>query len=220
MAERKERPGVMLYFDVFRPLLNRLDDKQCGQLLRMVIDYAEHGEVHDNLDPLLGMAFDLIRPKLDHDAERYEESREQRQYAVYCRKQRKAGEPILEITEWRLSRNVQQNIGPIYPDDESNGPIYLKSGSIGPYPSTSTAPATSTVPAIAPAPAISGESSGNGEVEEFKGEGAGANVIDLRNRWLYAKEKGDMTEALNLSNMLFRMGYNINPSTGELTERT
>ncbi len=214
MAERKERPGVMLYFDVFRPLLNRLDDKQCGQLLRMVIDYAEHGEVHDNPDPFLGMAFDLIRPKLDHDAERYEESREQRQYAVYCREKRKAGEPYMEISEWRLSRNVQQNNGPISPDNESNGPISPDYRNIGSYPSTSTAPA------IAPAPAIARESSENGEVEGFKGEGAGANVIDLRNRWLDAKEKGDMTEALNLSNMLFRMGYNINPSTGELTERT
>ena len=136
MAERKkERPGVMLYFDSVRPALNRLDDMKCGQLFRAVVDYAEYGEIKD-LDPLVGMAFDLLVPRIDRDAERYEESREQRQYAVYCREKQKAGEPCLKIAEWRLSRFKPPdngNIGPISPDNKS----------IGPYPSTTTSSSTS-----------------------------------------------------------------------------
>ncbi|MCR5575687.1 MAG: DUF6291 domain-containing protein [Oscillospiraceae bacterium] len=124
MAERKkDRPGVMLYFDSVRPALNRLDDLQCGRLFRAVVDYAEYGTIPE-LEPLVGMAFDLLVPKIDRDAEKYEESREQRQYAVYCREKQRAGEPCLKIEEWRLSRYMPPdsgNIGPISPDIEKNG---------------------------------------------------------------------------------------------------
>lgn len=204
--ERKERPGVMLYFDVFRPLLNRLDNEKSGQLLRAVIDYAEHGEVHDDLDPLTGMAFDLIRPKIDHDAEKYEESREQRQYAVYCREKQKAGEPCLKISEWRLSRYAK-DIGPISTDNGKNG-SYL-STSISPSIPTNTSAFISTT----------GEATRAGEAEGYKGEGAGDSASDLRNRWRDAKENGDMAEALNISNALFRMGYDLDHITGELSKR-
>ena len=112
-GRKKDRPGVMLYFDSVRPALNRLDDTQCGQLFRAVVDYAEYGVVPE-LDALVGMVFDLLVPKIDRDAEKYEETREQRQYAVYCREKQKAGEPYLKIAEWRLSRSKppsNENIG-------------------------------------------------------------------------------------------------------------
>ena len=34
MAKQKERPGVMLYFDAIRPAIRRMDEAQCGHLLR------------------------------------------------------------------------------------------------------------------------------------------------------------------------------------------
>lgn len=206
MAERKERPGVMLYFDIFRPLLNRFDDEKAGSLLRAVMDYSELGVVYDDQDPLVGMAFELIRPKLDYDAERYEESREQRQYAVYCREKQKAGEPCMKISEWRLSR-YSQNIGPISPDNENNGS----------YPSISVSPSipTNTSAFIS----TTGKETRAGEAEGYKGEGEGDSASDLRNRWRDAKENGDMAEALNISNALFRMGYNLDHITGELSKR-
>ena len=84
MADGKARPGVMIYFESVRPALSRLDNEQCGALFRAIIDYAEYGAVPD-LEPMTGMAFDLLRPKIDRDAEKYEESREQRQHAVSIR---------------------------------------------------------------------------------------------------------------------------------------
>ncbi len=209
--ERKERPGVMLYFDVFRPLLNRLDNEKSGQLLRAVIDYAEHGEVHDDLDPLTGMAFDLIRPKIDHDAERYEESREQRQYAVYCREKQKAGEPCMKISEWRLSR-YSQNIGPISPDNDNNGS----------YPSTSPTVSTSVSPEVSPSSyrPKSGETTGGVKGEGCKGEGArGGSAEDLQTAWKAAKVAGDYDAAMKIDGDLCRMGYSIDPYTGKLSKR-
>ena len=32
MAEGKQKPGVMIYFDSIRPALTRLNDEQCGSL--------------------------------------------------------------------------------------------------------------------------------------------------------------------------------------------
>ena len=168
MAERKkDRPGVMLYFDSVRPALNRLDDTKCGQLFRAVVDYAEYGVVPE-LDALVGMVFDLLVPKIDRDAEKYEESREQRQYAVYCREKQKAGEPCLKIAEWRLSRYKPpdcENIGPISPVIEKNGS----------YPSASISTTPSVSPSITPSASISSSAkgAGKGEAEGYKGDGEG-----------------------------------------------
>ena len=205
MAERKkDRPGVMLYFDSVRPALNRLDDTQCGRLFRAVVDYAEYGVVPE-LDALVGMVFDLLVPKIDRDAERYEESREQRQYAVYCREKQKAGEPCMKIAEWRLSRYQP-------PDNDSNGPISPDNKNIGPYPSTTTSPSTSTT--------TSANTTGKGEAAGYKGEGEGKPTpAMLQAEWKEARRNGENEKALALVNALFRQGYNIDFGTGELSRR-
>ena len=122
-GKSKERPGVMLYFDAVRPVISRLDETQCGVLLRSIMDYAQYGVVPE-LDSMTGLAFDMLVPKIDRDAERYEESREQRQYAVYTREKKRSGEPVMSIGEWRLfrQREDEKNIGPIRPDI---GPLHL-----------------------------------------------------------------------------------------------
>lgn len=167
VGRKKDRPGVMLYFDSVRPALNRLDDTQCGQLFRAVVDYAENG-VSPELDALVGMVFDLLVPKIDRDAEKYEESREQRQYAVYCREKQKAGEPCLKIAEWRRSRFKP-------PDNESIGSISADNESIGSYPSTSISVSPTISPSISPSTSISpsGNTARKETVEGYKGDGEG-----------------------------------------------
>lgn len=146
------RPGVMLYFDSIRPALNRLDDLKCGQLFRAVVDYAEFGAVPE-LDPLVGMVFDLLVPKIDRDAEKYAESREQRQHAVYVREAKRRGEQPLTISEWRVHRELSSDIEPISPDIEKNGA----------YPSTSISPTPSVSPSITPSVSTSPSAWGEGK---------------------------------------------------------
>lgn len=67
----KKKPGVMLYFDRLT-FLDRLDDSQRGRLFTAIINYARDGEVPQIEDLALGMAWDILRPVLDLDAERYE----------------------------------------------------------------------------------------------------------------------------------------------------
>ena len=70
MAE-KDRPGVMLYFDL-RPSLKRLSLEDKGLLFECILNYAQYGELPD-LDGMPGIAWDFIRPRIDRDAERYDE---------------------------------------------------------------------------------------------------------------------------------------------------
>ena len=67
----KEKPGVMLYFDRL-PYLNRMDDVQRGRLFLWIMEYAQYGVVPEIEDPMLGMAWDMVKPAIDLDTERYE----------------------------------------------------------------------------------------------------------------------------------------------------
>lgn len=88
----KKRPGVLLYFDV-RPSLRRLSLEEKGQLFEAILDYGELGEP-PQFDGMLGIAWDFIQPRLDVDADRYDQRCRQAQEAAQKRwgKQSDAGE--------------------------------------------------------------------------------------------------------------------------------
>ena len=90
MAE-KERPGVMLYFDL-RPSLKRLSLEDKGLLFECILDYAQYGELPE-LDGMPGIAWDFIRPRIDRDAERYQEVSESRRQAAKKRWEKQAETP-------------------------------------------------------------------------------------------------------------------------------
>ena len=215
-ARQKERPGVMLYFDAVRPAISRLDETQCGVLLRSVMDYAQYGVVPE-LDPMTGLAFDMLVPKIDRDAERYEESREQRQYAAYTREKKRSGEQALSIAEWRLAR--------LRTDERDNGPLRLDNG---PLPSAST-PSPAPTPTPAPASAsISTASSSSAAAagEGYKGEGhrgegyrGEGEARRLFAQWLQALETKDNKTAMKLDGQLYALGYQADIATKELRRR-
>ena len=80
----KPMPGVMLYFDRLS-FLDRLDDAQTGRLFRAVIRYARDGEEPEIDDVMFGMAWDVLRPMLDYDAQRYAEVSEKRRLSALRR---------------------------------------------------------------------------------------------------------------------------------------
>ena len=204
--KQKERPGVMLYFDDVRPVISRLDEIQCGVLLRSVMDYAQYGVIPE-LDPMTGLAFDMLVPKIDRDAERYEESREQRQYAGYVREKKRSGEQALSIAEWRLARlrAGESDNGPILPD---NGPI--PSTSASPSASTSATTTASASPSTSLSP--SADTSGEGS----KGEEEARRIFA---EWLRALDARDKVLALKLGGQLYSLGYQADKTTRQLTKR-
>lgn len=96
MAE-KERPGVMVYFDL-RPCLKRLSLEDKGFLLEAILDYAQYGAPPE-LDGMAGVAWDFIRPRIDRDAERYEEIVENKRKAARKRwdKQEEVSQPDADV---------------------------------------------------------------------------------------------------------------------------
>ena len=219
--KQKERPGVMLYFDDVRPVISRLDEIQCGVLLRSVMDYAQYGVVPE-LDPMTGLAFDMLVPKIDRDAERYEESREQRQYGGYVREKKRSGEPALSIAEWRLAklRAGEPDNGPIRPD---NGPIPPDNGSMrpdnGPIPSATASPTASTSPSAPASPSASSSTSlfTDASGEGSKGEG---EARELYAQWLRALDARDNILALKLGGQIYSLGYQADKTTRQLTKRS
>ena len=80
----KPMPGVMLYFDRLS-FLDRLDDAQTGRLFRAVIRYARDGEEPMIEDVMFGMAWDILRPMVDYDAQKYAEVCEKRRKNIQRR---------------------------------------------------------------------------------------------------------------------------------------
>lgn len=100
MQKPKGRPGVLLYWETF-DALEKLVDGKAKMMLRAIRQYAQHGESPDfSEDPALEMAWTFMKPRIDADAERYEENSLKRRYAAYCREQRKAGDPPAEYESW------------------------------------------------------------------------------------------------------------------------
>ena len=208
--KRRERPGVMLYFDDIRPAINRLDPGQSGALLRSILDYAQYGAVPE-LDPMTSLVFEMLMPKLDREAERYEESREQRQYAVYAREKKKTGETCLSFAEWRLMRarsSVHENNGPISPDPKN----------IDPYPSASATATTTATASASASPSKITSSPASTAGEGCKGEEE-ASVERLHEAWLKAMDAKNLREACDLSDRLFARGYYTDIATRKLIKR-
>ncbi len=81
--EKQERPGMLLYFEEFLPALKRFNNEELGIILRAVIRYGAEGE-EPELDGNLGFFFEIIKPKLDRDLEKYRQRSVNRSYAAYC----------------------------------------------------------------------------------------------------------------------------------------
>ena len=72
----KEKPGVMLYFDV-RPCLNRMTDEEQAQLFRAILDYGQF-DIDPGFEDRLGLVWDFVKPMIDRDTDRYQEIKEKR----------------------------------------------------------------------------------------------------------------------------------------------
>ena len=163
------KPGVMIYFDT-TPALMRLTLQECGQLFLSILTCAESGVISEYLDsPSVGMgiAWDLIKPSLDRDDKKYEDTCRKKRYATYCRDiKKKLGVP-LEFEDWVISVD-SNNVG---------------SSDIRCYPTTvlttSTASASNTISTAITATTSAEAGTSNSttyEVSGGKSEGGGGNI--------------------------------------------
>lgn len=111
-----EKPGVVLYFDVL-PALRFLTNEQKGRLFEAILEYGESEKIPDfSDDPLLGVAWCFVGPRIDRDGEIYGEKKEQRKFASYCREAKKNGAVPLTFDEWKTASDDERKSSMI-PDE-------------------------------------------------------------------------------------------------------
>lgn len=219
MAERKERPGVLLYYETFDSL-EEYTDEETGQFLRAACDYARFGLLPEFTDRGLRSLWKRTMHDLDRDEAKYQATCQQNRYNAYVSaiKRRfridhpgmgdpKEGKDYFIFEDW-----VSQI-------DEATASDSIQSQATvtetEPTRTAKRAPTASPAPAASPAKPKSEDTAGAGE--RCRGEAASAE--DLQVAWKAAKTAGDYNEACNISNALFRMGYNLDRITGELSKR-
>lgn len=134
------RPGIMLYFDILEPL-RMLPDEDKGRLLVAMLEYGRDG-IKPELDGPLGIVWSFVQPKIDKDGERYEDSKLQREYAVFCKKRKRIWMPKILFEDWIVMtdderkravdpvlarnpstpNNIQQSEGNVHPSSFSHHP--------------------------------------------------------------------------------------------------
>ena len=59
------------FFTQYQEKFKRLSDAQFGRLMRFLLDYKATGVDPDIDDVVIGMAFDVVKADIDHQAETY-----------------------------------------------------------------------------------------------------------------------------------------------------
>ena len=125
------RPGIMLYFDILEPI-KVLPDADKGRLLVAMLEYGKSGVVPE-FDGMLALAWGFVQPDLDRDSEAYNRTVLKRQYASFCRDQKRNGKPEITFEEWLIASD--------------NGKQQVISSDIKWPPTTTATPSTTGTPA-------------------------------------------------------------------------
>ena len=131
-----ERPGMMIYLNVWERLQRRLSYEQLGRLLSAMLDVlgGQPPQPMDD-DPALALAFDMVSDLQERDAERYNAIIEKRREAG-----RKGGRKRQQNAEQR-----QANAG----KGEQNKPTPIPTPTPIPIPTPTPTP----IPTLSPSPA-------------------------------------------------------------------
>lgn len=97
--EGKEKPGVYIYHNLREPM-QELSMEQRGELFTAIIDYSADGVDPAFKDPLLRMAWAIVRRDIDRDSDKYEATIKRRKYAAYCKIEKDAGRRPVSFDEW------------------------------------------------------------------------------------------------------------------------
>ena len=142
------RPGIMLYFDILEPI-RVLPDADIGRLLLAMLEYGKEGIVPE-FEGMLALAWGFVKPKIDKDAEMYEISCVQREYAAFCKLRKKLGLPKISFEEWKeTDEHERQRM-----TTDDNEPLRAVDPVEFRYPTTTTSTTTKTTTSTTTAAAV------------------------------------------------------------------
>ena len=96
----KERPGIMIYFDVL-PAVERLSKENAGILLQAMLRYGKYETIPDFGDSEgLNIAWSFVKQAIDRDNERYAGRILRHTHGAYKREMQRQGKEPLPFEEW------------------------------------------------------------------------------------------------------------------------
>jgi hypothetical protein len=104
----KEKPGVMIYFDVL-PVLNLLSIEEKGMLFEAIVNYAKYG-VLPELSERLTVIWPLIQQRLDFDEARYQVTVLKRKYSAYARWEKQNDRQPIPYSQWVEAKGYEQSL--------------------------------------------------------------------------------------------------------------
>lgn len=133
-----KRPGVMIYFDMVEPI-RELRDSDKGRILMAILEYGMNG-TEPQFSGMANLAWGFIKPRLDRDAQTYDNIKYQRKYAAFCRETAKRKLPKVPFETWHcMTEEARQSM--------LSGDISLHRADdfdASRYPDTDTAPTADT----------------------------------------------------------------------------
>lgn len=105
VSKEKGRPGFVVYFDI-RQSVELLSKEQTADLFLAMLNYAEYGEL-PNLDVPTQICFNMMRSRMDYDAEKYNKSIQQKRYAAYVRDAKSMGRDPIPYEDWQTTEAMK-----------------------------------------------------------------------------------------------------------------
>ena len=141
------RPGVMLYFDMIDPI-RVLPDADKGRLLMAILEYGQSG-ISPQLDGMLAMAWGFVKPKIDMDTQKYDNTILRRKYATFCRERKRSGESEVGFDVWLTT--IYESDDQAVSHDKSDNQWYPTTTTTPTVtPTVTTTPTTTTTPTVTP----------------------------------------------------------------------
>lgn len=107
--ERRERSGIMLYFETI-PVLEQLTDAQRGRLLYSALLFAKDGIEPTFDERELSLVWPLLSCRIRSDDERYKEKCKEnslrRKYGLYKLSCERKGDAFLTFEEWKEAKQT------------------------------------------------------------------------------------------------------------------
>jgi len=102
------QPGVMLYFENIRPILQFLNDQEKGKLFAAILDFAQYGIIpaFENESPALQISFATILPHLERDRAAYAEKSLRTTYSAWTKTN--PNHPSIKVfDQWIFEKRAQ-----------------------------------------------------------------------------------------------------------------
>lgn len=208
------QPGFMLYADDWQEYSADYDSREIGEMVKAILKVFLTGEITEFPDRGMRQFYRQALKAIEADRRSYVTKCVENAYNRY---KGIRGKDSLSFDRW-LQEIYKQRLTTV-DDRQEPSPNVTKNNTNNQLPETN-----SQLPIINDQLPenkhnASGKEERENQGESVRGGEEGKTVADLQSQWAYAMSRGDRKTAYDISCELFRKGFNIDPATGELSNR-